>query len=41
MPRVERSGLTYDSEKLTLLKELVDAPEIDYYRVVREVESIL
>ena len=41
MPRVERNGLTYDSEKLTLLKELVDAPEIDYYRVVREVESIL
>ncbi len=41
VPRLERSGLTYDKEKLVLLKSLVEAPEIDYYRVVNEVESIL
>lgn len=41
VPRVERSGLVYNKEKLILLKELVEAPEIDYYRVVQEVESIV
>ncbi|MGN0158604.1 MAG: alpha-E domain-containing protein [Brotaphodocola sp.] len=40
-PRVERSGLCYDNERLMKLKELVEAPEIDYYQVVNEVESIV
>lgn len=41
LPRVEKSGMEYEKEKLYALKELVDAPEIDYYRIVNEVESIL
>ncbi len=41
IPRVEKSGMDYEKEKLYALKELVEAPEIDYYRIVNEVESIL
>ncbi len=41
MPRVERSGLVYSRKKLVLLKSLVEAPELDYYRIVNEVESIV
>lgn len=41
IPRVEKSGMDYEKEKLYDLKELVEAPEIDYYRIVNEVESIL
>ena len=41
IPRVEHSGMNYEKEKLRLLKELVEAPEIDYYRIVSEAESIL
>lgn len=41
MPRVERSGLVYSRKKMVLLKSLVEAPEIDYYRIVNEVESIV
>lgn len=41
IPRVERSGLTYDREKLALLGQLVEAPELDYYRMVAVVETIL
>ena len=41
IPRLERSGLHYNEEKLFLLKSLVEAPEIDYYKVVNEVESII
>lgn len=40
-PRIDRSGLVYNKEKLLLLKELIEAPEIDYYRVVKEVEAIV
>lgn len=40
-PRVERCGLEYNKENLVLLKELVNAPEIDYYKVVQTVESII
>lgn len=40
-PRVRTSGMAYEEEKLGFLKELVEAPEIDYYRIVSEVESIL
>ena len=41
IPRLERSGLVYNKENLMLLKELAEAPEIDYYRVVATVESIV
>lgn len=41
IPRLERSGLTYNQDNLMLLKELAEAPEIDYYRVVTTVESIV
>ena len=41
IPRVEKSGLKYSPEKLTLLSELVSAEEPDYYRIVNEVETIL
>ena len=41
VPRLERSGLAYDDEKLIELRGLVAAPEIDYYAVVNTVESIV
>ena len=41
IPRIERSGLVYNKENLMLLKELAEAPDIDYYRVVATVESIV
>lgn len=41
IPRVERSGLAYDRDNLMLLKSVVEAPEIDYYKVVSVAESIV
>lgn len=41
LPRLERSGLNYDKEKMFLLETLVQAPEIDYYSVVNTVDSII
>ena len=41
IPRIEKSGMEYRRSKLDALKELVTEPEIDYYRIVYEVESIL
>lgn len=41
LPRVQRSGLSYEEEKLGLLKELVESPDLDYYRIVSIVETIL
>lgn len=41
IPRVERSGLAYDRDQLMLLKTLVEEAEIDYYKVVNVVESIV
>ena len=41
IPRVERCGLEYDPQKLITLNVLVHAPELDYYKIVTEVESIL
>jgi uncharacterized alpha-E superfamily protein len=40
IPRVERSGLEYDKEKLQRIRGLVEADFIDYYKIVSEVESI-
>lgn len=39
--RIERSGMKYDKEKILHLKQLVEQPEINYYKIVSEVESIL
>ncbi len=40
IPRVERSGLKYDMNKLNEIKELITAETIDYYKIVDEVEAI-
>jgi len=40
IPRVERSGLNYDFEKLIKIKEMVNSSEVDFYGLVSEVESI-
>ena len=40
-PRVERSGLSYEKEKLEQLEALVLEDEIDYYKIVFLVENIL
>lgn len=41
IPRVERSGLAYAPERLSALKCLVEAPELNYDRIVREVEAVV
>lgn len=41
IPRVERSGIKYDKDRLNCLKNLVEAEEIDYYKVVYEIEHLL
>ncbi|MCM1224706.1 MAG: alpha-E domain-containing protein [Lachnospiraceae bacterium] len=41
IPRVERSGLTYDKDKLMQVKELVENSDLDYYKIVSNVEAIL
>lgn len=41
IPRVERSGLVYDKEKLGQMKSLVENPDLDYYKIVSNVEAIV
>ncbi len=41
IPRVERSGLEYAPHKLEMIRDLAESPEPDFYRIVREVETIL
>lgn len=41
VPRIARSGMEYREDKINVLKELVAEPEINYYRIVYEVETIL
>lgn len=41
IPRVQRSGLPYEEEKLGLVKELVERSDLDYYKIVSIVETIL
>lgn len=41
IPRVERSGMIYDRAKLEEIKDLVESADIDYYRIVSNVETIL
>lgn len=39
--RIPRSGLAYDKQDVEMLKELVGAPEINYYKIVGVVEAIV
>lgn len=41
IPRVERSGLAYNRDKLEELKKLVESPDLDYYKIVSNVETII
>ncbi|MCM1105500.1 MAG: alpha-E domain-containing protein [Blautia sp.] len=41
IPRVERSGLTYDRDRLEEVKRLVENPDLDYYKIVSNVEAII
>ena len=41
IPRVENSGLSYDPEKLKILKDIVENSDLDYYKIVSIVETIL
>ncbi|MCM1499911.1 MAG: alpha-E domain-containing protein [Clostridium sp.] len=41
VPRVERSGLIYDRDRLEELKRLVENPDLDYYKIVSNVEAIV
>ena len=41
IPRIERCGIKYNEDRLNNLKKLVEEPEMDYYKIVNEVESIL
>ena len=40
IPRVEHSGLDFDKAKLTELNGLLDSEDLDYYKIVGEVENI-
>lgn len=40
-PRIERSGMKYKKENMERLKMLVAQQEIDYYKIVNEVETII
>ncbi len=41
IPRVERSGLVYNKVKLGQMKSLVENPDLDYYKIVSNVEAIV
>lgn len=41
IPKIERCGIKYNEGRLNNLKKLVEEPEMDYYKIVNEVESIL
>lgn len=41
IPRVERSGLVYDKDRLEQMKGLVENPDLDYYRIISNVEAIV
>lgn len=40
-PRLERSAMNYSKERFGLLEDLIDAPSLDYSRIVYEVERLL
>lgn len=39
-PRVRKSGLDYNKEKLESVERLIEEEELNYYKIVSEVESI-
>ncbi len=39
--RITVSGLSYKKENIKMLKELVEAPQIDYYKIVEMAETVL
>ena len=41
IPRLERSGLEYDAGKLSEIERLIEEDNIDYYKIVSDVETIL
>lgn len=41
VPRVMKSGISYDEGKLELIYQLVEAPELDYGRIAAIVENII
>ena len=41
VPRVKRSGMAYDAEKLEMIRERVEEPELDHYRLVADVETLV
>lgn len=41
VPRVEKSGMKYDREKFESIKRLVEEPDLDYYKIVNEVETMI
>ncbi len=41
IPRVERSGLSYDRARMELLKSLVESADLDYYGIVSNVEAMI
>ena len=41
IPKVERSGLRYDKSRLNQMKSLVENPDLDYYKIVSNVEAIV
>ena len=41
IPRVEKSSLKYNADKIESLRSLIQEEEIDYYRIVGEVEAIM
>ena len=41
IPRVERSGLIYDKARLEQMKSLVENSDLDYYKIVSNVEAII
>lgn len=41
LPRVTRSGLPYQEEALKKVSELAEAEDLDYYKIVTNVEQIL
>ena len=41
VPRVKRSGMAYDEEKLEMIRERVEEPELDHYSLVADVETLV
>lgn len=41
IPRIERSSLSYNMEKIAHIQELLEEPQLDYYEIVREIDAIV